>query len=167
MNRMKKNRTIAVMGIACACAVWVYNISLMAGIASLSMKREPEPPPGTDGSVAGSSALVDKALGLRPSVAPVRFRGGFESPFKMPSEAHVNTTSAHDRTPPAALSRPRLTLKGVLYKSSPLAILEDAGGATAIIGVGDTLFGQKVTAITKNSVTLRDRHGTYELSVKE
>ena len=166
---MPKNRFITIIVIGCACAVWVYNISLVADIASQSMKHETSKPASsmTEGAAARSSALVDKALGLRPSVASVSFRGGFESPFKMLSEAHAVAASAHDRTLPSAVPRPRLTLKGVLYKSSPLAIVEDAGGATAIIGVGDTLRGQKVTVITKNSVTLRDRFGTYELSVKE
>jgi type II secretory pathway component PulC len=163
---MRHNRYITILLVACACGLWIYNISLVADVVSLSMKRSPETRNVVASAALGSSSLVDRALSLQPSAAAVRFKGGFESPFKLVSEAHRNT-SGGPRRPAAVPSRPRLVLKGVLYKSNPLAILEDANGATSILGIGDTLFGQKVAGITKTSVTLRDSHGTYDLSVKE
>jgi hypothetical protein len=163
---MRSNRYITVLLIACACGLWIYNISLVADVMSLSMKRSPEKESAAAAAALGSSAFVDRALGLQPSAAAVRFRGGIESPFKAISEAHRNA-SAGPRRPATTPSRPQFVLKGVLYKSNPLAILEDASGATSILGVGDSLFGQKVAGITRTSVTLRDSHGTYELSVKE
>jgi hypothetical protein len=167
---MSNKKIITVLLLCCAVAVWVYNISLVTDIASLSVKSGPRSRDGSGAEAAvltGSSSLVDRALGVQPKAA-ARLRGGFtgESPFRMASEARAAAGSAPHR-PLSPPSRPRLTLKGVLYKSSPLAILEDATGGTSIIGVGDTLLGQKVAGITKTSVTLRDRHGTYELSVKE
>jgi hypothetical protein len=164
---MPRNRFFFIMLFACAGAVWIYNASLMTNIMAPSVKRSPDGAPVRgDEALSGTSRLVDSALGLRPVVASVRFGGGFESPFKAVSEAR-QAASVASAGGPAQASRPRIVLKGILYKSNPLAILETAGAATSILGIGDTLLGQTVTAISKTSVTLKDKRGAYKLSVKE
>jgi hypothetical protein len=164
---MPRNRFFVVMLIACACAVWIYNASLMTNIMTPSVKRSQKSAPARgDEALSGTSRLVDSALGLRPVVASVRFSGGFQSPFLTLSEAR-QAAAVVPRGAQGRASRPRIVLKGILYKSNPLAILENGGGTTSILGIGDTLQGQTVTAISKTSVTLKDKRGAYELSVKE
>jgi hypothetical protein len=162
---MPVNRPVFVLLCACIVAAWILAASLAAGLAAQAGKHRSLPAFGTEAAFSASFALVEKALSLPPPPAAVRYSGGFESPFK--TVAQARQSEAHSTHAAPAPARPKLSLKGILYKSNPLAILEDANGKTSILGVGDTLFGQKVTAIGKTSVTLRDRHGLYELSVKE
>lgn len=163
---MRINRPVFVLLCACIVAAWILAASLASGMAAQAGKHRSQPAFGTEAAFSASFALVEKALCLPPPPAAVRYSGGFESPFKTVSQARQGETHG-TRAAPSAPARPKLSLKGILYKSNPLAILEDANGKTSILGVGDTLNGQKVTAIKKTSVTLRDRHGLYELSVKE
>jgi hypothetical protein len=162
---MPVNRPVFVLLCVCIVAAWILAASLAAGMAAQAGKHRPLPAFGTEAAFSASFALVEKALSLPPPPAAVRYSGGFESPFKTVLQARQSEARGTHAAP--APARPKLSLKGILYKSNPLAILEDANGKTSILGVGDTLFGQKVTAIGKTSVTLRDRHGPYELSVKE
>ncbi len=90
----------------------------------------------------------------------------FECPLKMASEARQLSPSPR-RQNSAAVGRPTLVLKGILYKSSPLAIVEYPAGKTFILAAGDTIAGQTISAIGKASVTFRDKRGTWDLSVKE
>jgi hypothetical protein len=64
-------------------------------------------------------------------------------------------------------SQVKLTLKGVLLKKQPLAILEDESGKTYICGVDETVKEQRVVKIESTSVTLRNSLGAYTLTVKE
>jgi hypothetical protein len=162
---MRVSRPVFVVLCAFIAAAWTLSASLASGIAAQAAKHGKQPAFGTEAAFSASFALVEKALYLPPAPAAVRYSGGFESPFKTVAQAQ-QSEMPHTHTAPAP-ARPRLSLKGILYKSNPLAILEDAGGKTSILGVGDTLNGQKITAIGKTSVTLRDRHGVYDLSVKE
>jgi hypothetical protein len=162
---MPLNRPVFVLLCACIVAAWVAAASLAAGIAAHKEKQSTRHDFGNEAAFSASFALVEKALALPPPSSSFRYSGGFEDPFKTVLQARQADVEVRHAS--AAPARPKLSLKGILYKSNPLAILEDANGKTSILGVGDTLFGQKVTAIGKASVTLRDRHGPYELTVKE
>jgi type II secretory pathway component PulC len=164
---MTINRPVTIALFLCACASWAVSFSLVHDIVLSAGAKSTTPASAskTETAISASFALVEKALALRPNATTVKFLGGFESPFKTVSEAR-SVASPQNSTPPAP-HRPKLVLKGILYKSNPLAILEDASGKTSILGVGDTLFGQKVAGIEKTSVRLLDRHGAYEISVKE
>jgi hypothetical protein len=163
---MARNRFfIFLLCACCVCAVWVANVSLIKSIARHFGDRPRSAAVRGDAAVSGTSALVDSALGLVPVTASAGFGGKIENPFKIVSEAREVAPSAPRAAPTDA--RPAIVLKGILYKSNPLAILENAAGTTSILGVGDTILGRRVEAISKTSVTLRDRHGSCVLSVKE
>jgi len=164
---MRRNRIFFVLLLLSACGVWIYNISLMAHLKTSSkISGIPESVRRAEAAVSGASSIVDRALALNPAGDVRAATGGFENPFKPLSEAH-QALSTGPRREVAPVSRPMLVLKGILYKASPLAILENSKGTTSILGVGDTLDSQSITAITRTSVTLKDKRGTYELSVKE
>ncbi|HUI91691.1 MAG TPA: hypothetical protein VLX68_05515 [Chitinivibrionales bacterium] len=163
---MALKRPVFILLCACIIAAWVVAARLALGIGEHSGTRHASPDLENEAAFSASFALVEKALGLPPAPPVVRYGGGFESPFKTVWQERQGDETVHHAAA-AASARPRLSLKGILYKSNPLAILEDANGKTSILGVGDTLSGQKVTAIQKTAVTLRDRHGAYVLTVKE
>jgi hypothetical protein len=151
---------------ACALAAWIGSISLARGILKHREKPAAVVAAQSESAFSASFALVEKALSLPPLAEATAYKGDFESPLKPVSEARESAAPAARRAQSTS-GRPVLVLKGILYKSNPLAILEGAGGSTSILGIGDTLGGQKILMIGKTSVTLRDKRGTYELSVKE
>jgi hypothetical protein len=59
----------------------------------------------------------------------------------------------------ASKEHPGLTLKGILWKSTPLAILESLDGRTCIVRQGDTVAGCKVSSITRNEVVIVSPQG--------
>jgi hypothetical protein len=62
----------------------------------------------------------------------------------------------------------QLYLNGVLLMSNkPQAILENAEGRTFIVGVGESVEGQKVTRIKPDRVEMRHGGRTYALKVRE
>jgi hypothetical protein len=149
----------------CTAGLWYAVFSLLSGLQGAGAGRTDARGRAADTSLSISSGLVDRALAARPPTPAQGFTGAAASPFKTAAEAR------REERPPAqkasAGAKPRLVLKGVLYKSNPLSILEDGGGKTYIAGVGDTVLKQVIVAIKKNTVTLRDGHLTYELIVKE
>jgi hypothetical protein len=163
---MRRARIFFALLLVCACGVWIYNISLMAHFKTPGVSGIPASARRAEAAVSGASSLVDRALDLNPAGDVLAATGGFENPFKPISEAY-RAQSSGPRRAATPVSRPRLVLKGILYKASPLAILENSRGTTSILAIGDTLDSQTITAITKTSVTLKDKRGTYELSVKE
>jgi hypothetical protein len=56
-----------------------------------------------------------------------------------------------------------LTLKGILWKEPPLAILEALDGSTYIVKEGDPVNGFKVSSITRTEVVIAAPQGTYVL----
>lgn len=109
-------------------------------------------------------ALIDSAVTSVPKKKYFDYTGGFENPFRPVRSVHVVKTSKYKA---AAPPRVKLSLKGILIKNKPLAILEDDMGQTYIRGVGEKALEQQVVAISDNRVTLRDHLGRYELTVEE
>ena len=68
---------------------------------------------------------------------------------------------------PATAQTPRkpvgLTLKGILWKQPPLAILEALDGSTYIVKQGDPVNGFKVSSITRTEVVIATPQGNYVL----
>ena len=153
--------------LAGSAVCWALAIFLIAGMLA-PQKQPPIPRQFQTSFLSPSLLLVDTALArsLR-SPAYLPYTGGFEEPFKPIRDARQ--TAAAGGAAKAALSpvRPKLMLKGVLLKNNPRSILQDESGITFILGLGDTLQGQRVVSIGKASVTLSDKHGSYDLSVKE
>jgi hypothetical protein len=162
---MPRRPLFLVCACLCAAGLWYAVFFLLSGLGSAGAVRTDMRGRAADASLSISSGLVDRALAVRPPRPTQGFSGAAASPFKTAAEAR------REERPPAqkasAGAKPKLILKGVLYKSNPLSILEDAGGKTFIAGVGDTVLRQVIVAIKKNAVTLKDGHLTYELIVKE
>ena len=163
---MIHNRIVVFLLALFSIAALLATASMLHGIASHPMKQRSATVTPAESEFSASLALEDKALALPPAGVAVRYVGQFESPLRMAAEALQPASSSASRKA-MATARPQLTLKGILYKTSPLAIVEEAGAKTAILAVGDTISGQTISAIGKASVTFRDKHGTWNLSVKE
>jgi Tfp pilus assembly protein PilO len=56
-----------------------------------------------------------------------------------------------------------LTLKGILWKAQPLAILETLDGRTFIVKPGDSVAGVTVSSITRNEITVVTPQGSHVL----
>jgi hypothetical protein len=151
--------------VLCTAAIWIVIVYTAHGIASAPRHRTASETPADESAFSASFAEVEKALHIRPKAPAPHYDASFEIPFKNASEAR--RPEGNHMSTPASVSRPRLVLKGILYKSSPLSILADEAGATFILGVGDTLGSQKIVSIGKTTVTVKDKRGTYDLTVKE
>ncbi len=163
---IRQNKLRFVLMAAVTVFAWIFAIRITGSVLSFHRPAISAVKPESENAFSASFAIVNKAL-LIPEYKASHYNPTFETPFKTVSEsrAQTNPTSVKTRVLPAP--RPRLSLQGVLFKSSPLSILANESGATFILGVGDSISGQKIVSITKTTVTLKDKFGTYELSVKE
>ena len=59
--------------------------------------------------------------------------------------------------------QPRIVLKGILWKTPPLAIPGSLDGTTSIVRQGDTVAGFRVSSITRNEVVIASSQGTHVL----
>ena len=151
-----------------ACAVVCWALAILLIVVTLTPRKQPPFPGKLQTSfLSPSLSLVDTALAQRPRPAILPYAGGFEGPFKSIREARRPVTASGAAKAAISSTRPKLMLKGILSKSNPLSILQDESGKTFILGIGDTLQGQRVVSIGKASVTFADKNGSYDLSVKE
>jgi hypothetical protein len=158
--------SVRTMLLICSVACWALSIVLISEMI-FPQKQAAFSGHFQTSFLFPSLSLVDTALAQSPQPAVVPYAGAFEGPFKTVREAR-RTASADGATRAAVgPARPKLMLKGILFKSNPLSILQDETGKTFILGIGDTLQGQRVVLIEKTSITLADKHGTYDLAVKE
>lgn len=108
---------------------------------------------------------ADSALQCKLIMASFRYSGNFENPFRLPAEAFTAPLKKKKISSP--LNKLKLSLKGVLLKEKPLAILEDENGKTYICGTGEKIQEEIVASIEENRVTLSGSGGRYTLTVKE
>ena len=108
-------------------------------------------------------ALVNRAVKEQQDTTFFSYTGNFETPFKKWNEKPVVRSNSKSSVPPRAM----LSLKGILIKKRPLAILDNGQGETQIRSEGERAFDQTVISISNNHVTLRDHLGTYEIAVEE
>lgn len=110
-------------------------------------------------------SLIDSALASIPAATSFKYSGGFENPFR--SWQNTTTRPRGKKTKSAVPPRSKFTLKGILIKDKPLAILESEMGETFIRGINEKALEQTIISINENTVVIRDHLGTYELSVEE
>lgn len=108
------------------------------------------------------SAIVKQALASTIAAREVTFKPNADTPFR---ETGVSAPSSSSGTMQFRPIRQReiLVLKGFLAKEKPLAIIEDSRGETFILGVGDSLYGQKILSIQPDRVKIRDGVGEYTI----
>jgi hypothetical protein len=162
---VKNSRALSLILVIGAAAIWAGNAYTIA-----SLLLSPSPPVSTgwhreDDVLADACNRARNALTCRPNTEEFRYIGNFENPFRVPAEAFASPAKKKPGAP-AAL-RVTLTLKGVLLKERPLAILEDASGGTFICGIGEKIQELLVESIESNRVILRGSQGAITLSVKE
>ena len=107
---------------------------------------------------------IDNILQKKNRSDTFSYTGQFESPFRNSFAEKVTAKSVNKSLLP---KRAKLSLKGILIKSTPLAILEDEKGETYIRGTGEKALDQEILRISDSKVMLRDRFGTYELTVQD
>jgi Tfp pilus assembly protein PilO len=66
-------------------------------------------------------------------------------------------------SPAAAKQNPGISLKGILWKEPPLAILETIDGRTFIVKAGENVNGSVVSSIERTEVTISSPQGKYVL----
>ncbi len=107
--------------------------------------------------------LADLNAALAVTVAPPSSRytfSGQADPFgAVASGSGTPSAAAKDVSKNPA----GLTLKGIVWKEPPLAILEAVDGRTFIVRQGDTLSGFTVSSITRSDVTITSPQGTHVL----
>ncbi|NLD98718.1 MAG: hypothetical protein GX640_02495 [Fibrobacter sp.] len=112
-----------------------------------------------------SLSNIERALKIESKSDFFTYSATFESPYRKKGETVQVDKNIKQLPGPI---RPRLILKGVLLNANALAILEDEQGKTYIRGAGDTILDQQtIIAIKANRVIMRDRQGSYELTVEE
>ena len=107
-----------------------------------------------------TTTIIQQAMLSGEPLAQNVYSGNFENPFKLAGMAPKPVA----RSGGTAYVRKTLIIKGVLLKDRSLAIFSGENGEKLIGGIGDTVCGQIVTAITGESVTLRDQLGSYTLA---
>ncbi len=163
---MNGNRIVALILILCAVLVWLFNGFMAVALLTGHFSKLPAASIAGDKAFSDAVALADSALKFQPLVSVLQYKGNFENPFKPAAEAFAPPV----KKGPALLSpetQVKLSLKGVLLKKQPLAILEDDSGKTYICGIDETVRGQRVEQIESTSVLLRNSLGSYTLTVKE
>jgi hypothetical protein len=161
---VKKIRALQYLLIAAAAGVWILNV---AAIASLFSPFQAQSLTGTKpgGPIAAAIDAADSALRCRHAISGFEYRGNFEAPFRLVTEAFAPPVTKKNASP--APLRVDLILKGVLMKDQPLAILENGKGATVICGIGEKVQDFVVESIEASHVQLRGPQGAVTLSVKE
>lgn len=163
---MNGNRIVTLILILCAALVWLFNGFMAARLLTGHFSKLPVASIAGDKAFSDAVALADSALNFRPMATVVQYKGNFENPFKTATEAFA-APAKKGAAVPSPETQVKLSLKGVLLKKQPLAILEDDSGKTYICGVDETVRGQRVENIEAASVMLRNALGTYTLTVKE
>ncbi|MBD3344593.1 MAG: hypothetical protein GF401_05985 [Chitinivibrionales bacterium] len=111
--------------------------------------------------------LVEKALTTTALAEGFKYSGIHTSPFKSLEKGHIAPRKTGGGSKKNNYVRNKLTLKGVLFKKKPLAIIEDESGKSHICGIGDDVRQQKIIAINEEGIKLRDPLGLYEIPAQE
>lgn len=125
---------------------------------ALEQGRLPEQNTGSEKTSLTAFAIVDSALAPEPSPIFFSFSGSFQSPFGKASPA-----PAKRRVSSAPREAVDLTLKGILTKTPPLAIIQDGSGRTHICKPGDAVGDYTVTAIDEEQARVRKGGRSYIL----
>jgi hypothetical protein len=162
---LKNNRPLFLLLIAIAVGVWIVNAYTIAVLIAPHATSVPNARRHEDDVLLAVFNRAGNALKCRPRTDAFTYDGNFENPFRLLSEAFASPVKK--KTASSSTAQITLTLKGVLLKERPLAILEDGSGKTFICGIGEKIQELVVESIEPNRVTLRGSQGAYTLSVKE
>jgi hypothetical protein len=122
------------------------------------------PAPVNDTAATKRLSLINRAVQLSPTSLYFDYTADFENPFKLWNEQHPAKSQVSS---PDSVPRVMLSLKGILIKDRPLAILDNGMGETQIRAAGEKAFDQLIIEISDNHVILRDHRGKYEIIVEE
>lgn len=165
MNRNAITTTALVTGSA---ILWLFNFYTLSCLFSGNRSAHVNTVFAENNNTHKAIALADSALKEKPHAVVSSFTAIGESPFKSDfltiKKPGKKTQQPVSSTPPSDV---KLTLKGVLMKQTPLAILEDASGKTSVCGVGEKVADQLIVKIEYTRVTLQNGRSTYTLTVKE
>jgi Tfp pilus assembly protein PilO len=104
---------------------------------------------------------LQKALNVTIAAASFSYApGGRDDPFgsAVPDGVKKGAAIAPESKQPFGLA-----LKGILWKTPPLAILETLDGRTCIVQEGETVNGFKVSSISRTDVTIATAQGNHVL----
>jgi|GEM_PF-4148732 len=158
----------AILYLVAACTLVLAAISLGNSIGRRVHTMVAKPVTFGDSATIARFAFMDSVVTINARNQFFEYTGGFENPFRLwNTSATPSDKKADNSTADKNDERVRLTLKGILIKDKSLAILENDRGETFIRGTGETVLEQKIVAISAQSVTLRDKRGTYEITVED
>jgi hypothetical protein len=158
-------RLLFILAIACAVGVWCLNAYIVIALFSPHPTASLRVGKGSDDFLRTVLSRADSALKCNSKTDVYTYNGTFEDPFRLLSE--VFAPPAKKKAASTSGAQIALTLKGVLLKEQPLAILEDGTGKTFICGIGEKIQEHVVESIEANQVTLSGNQGKITLSVKE
>jgi hypothetical protein len=138
--------------------IGVFGIALVKNLSALL--KNPHSVSAVD--IDPAQRIVREALACSLTVNPVLFKGTSDSVFL---SADAKPRIKRSFVKPARTQPPPFTLKGLLLRNVPLAILENSKGETFIRGIGDTVYGEIITKIENNGIQLRNGSGVYDLPV--
>lgn len=161
---MNNTRILTLLLCAGSIIIWVVNGYTVYSLVSPRTMQSAPVKNARDIFLSNAFASTDSALKIVAELRSYQFPSAMENPFKPVSEADPLVLKHHGQAPETQV---KLSLKGVLLKTRPLAILEDASGKTYICGMGETVCGQTIENIEATSVRLHNTLGSYSLVVKE
>lgn len=159
---MNKESMLNYLLTACAILFFILTVSNITELPSDLQKFSKVNKKSTQ-LTPGELDRIDNILQKKNRSATFSYTGQFESPFR---SGIAGTVTSKSSTKPS-IKRTKLSLKGILIKNTPLAILEDEKGETYIRGTGEKVLDQEIIKISDSKVMLRDGLGKYELTVQE
>lgn len=157
------NQRNAIMLSVCSVALVVVALLIIVDSISRLPSLIADSSAFNDPAASKRLSLINKAVYVPLADKQFEYIAEFDTPFKRwKDRASVNRSSRA-----TTASRLVLSLKGTLLKKRSLAIIENGNGETQIRAEGEKAFDQTIIKISKNSVTLLDHLGRYEINVEE
>ena len=163
MNNFSRRRSF--IFVALTGAIWVINCSMAISIFCANTAKAPFEATSREATFKPASSAADSALSFKLEPCSSQYLGNFESPFKPFFAAGPGL--AKKKAPPAPMPHTKLVLRGVLLRSEPLALFEDESGKTYICGVNEKMLDDIIMKIEEDRVVLRNKYGSFALSVKD
>jgi hypothetical protein len=150
------------LGLTLLAALWIGIVLTTAPVVRQFSMLLALPQDQSSESADTLSTIVKYALTSTITSREVIFKPDADSPFRETGVSAQTATTGTVQFRP--IRQPEvLVLKGFLEKEKPLAIIEDSRGETFILGVGDSLYGQKILSIQPDRVKVRDGVRVYEI----
>ena len=150
-----------VTGVLVICAVWGL-LSLPQTVLDGRAQAVPAAPARAGPPDTASVALDPTAIARAVAAAPFRRTRTRAAALAAPG-------SGAGAVAEARVALPHLSLAGIVFDASPLAIVEGVPGSPgySVLAAEDTAGGLRVVAIARDTVTLAGFDTTWVLTVKE